>query len=218
MEKPGKEKEKRNKVTCTKRLYWHQRSTTRYPQLCGFASCAHNWHFICTGFTQALSTLRVCGLNAPMSKDDSPGSSVRLSLLDWKNRVCYLKIISRYILYHPQSWARGALPWTLHLKGCQHDKRTQQLIKEHVAPLSFGISVQGSHHESCNLQHILLWRTPSDPGAPLALCPQNKTKGVQAPWRVMGYKVLMSETDNALGRGRNWATKTFKYKEDKSAH
>lgn len=227
MEKPGKQKEKRNKVTCTKRLYWYQRSITRYSELCGFASCTHSWHLICMGFTQALSTLKVRGLSAPTCKDDSPCSSVRLSLLDCKSRVCYLlEIISWYILYHPQSWAREALPWTLHLKGRQNDECTQKLLMsffkcsltEHVEPLSLGISVQGSHRESYNLQHILWWQTRvSDPEAPLALCPWNKIKHVQAPWRVMGYKVAMSETDSASGGERNWAAKTFKYKEDKLA-
>ena len=33
----------------------------------------------------------------------------------------------------------------------------------------------------------------------------------------MGYKVSMSETDNASGGKRNWAAKTSKYKEDKLA-
>lgn len=33
----------------------------------------------------------------------------------------------------------------------------------------------------------------------------------------MGYKVVMSETDSASGGERNWAAKTFKYKEDKLA-
>lgn len=45
MEKPGKKKEKRNKVTCIKRLYWYQRSIPRYSQLCGFASCTQQLTF-----------------------------------------------------------------------------------------------------------------------------------------------------------------------------
>lgn len=129
MEKPGKEKEKRNKVTCTKRLYWHQRSITRYPQLCGFASCTHNWHLICTGFTQALSTLRVCGLNAPMCKDDSPCSSVRLSLLDWKNRVCDLKIISDTSYNILRAEQEGPFPGLCILKGANMTNAHRSLLK-----------------------------------------------------------------------------------------
>ena len=129
MGKPGKQKEKRNKVTCTKRLYWYQRSIPRYSQLRGFASCPHSWHLICMGFTQALSTLKACGLDAPMCKDDSPCLLWGCHFLT--GRTC-LPSPRDNILKHPVlSWAEQERPFPglCILKGANKTDAHRSLLK-----------------------------------------------------------------------------------------